>query len=368
MLLFAAAQGAADRSATLPPPYREVSWEEFCSRHFDPDWALPMPTKKEAGKLPVDFVAWFQDFATRDFNLAPGQEAGPDHEPVYLADLILKLGPLREDTKLLLKRLDELEMSLPGLSKSERRNLGELLCDTGLFRRKWTPEDNMRDDGIVHLPSWELKDNKLRSDLWKKRTGDDTVLRAATLVFADLESWFAAEDDCASYFDQPDNRFELVEIPEGSRVRATSPEGKPYRAQIFRVLSDLPFPFGDYGGDNRVRMSLRPDGLLMNEVYLAKSKDFHWLAGRDVFIPIETQDGRFVCLLVVQEFGFDLDGVPESDANRKEAVRAALGNKKRGAEARFRPSADLLPQRGRLPRLPGTAQESGAAPASAQGN
>ncbi|MCH2100321.1 MAG: hypothetical protein MK209_00140 [Planctomycetes bacterium] len=354
LLLLLATQGSVDHNTSPSTLHREVSWKEFCELHFDPDWSLPIPTQKEVGNLPIDLVAWFQEFATRDLNLSPGQKPGPKHEPTYLADLILELAPFRTDTKLLLKRLDEREKQLPGLSKSERRNLDELLCDAGLFHRKWAPQNNMHDDGILHLANWQLTDNKDRSELWRKRGGEDTVLRAATLVFADLESWSAAEDDCSSYFDQPGNRFEVVEIPAESRVRATAPNGDRYRAQIFRILSDLPFPFSNYGGDNRVRMSLRPDGLLMNEIYLKKNKDFHWLAGRDVFIPIETKTGQFICLLVVQEFGFDLDGVPESESSRKEAIRAALGNKKRGAEALFRPQVDLPTQRGRLPAAPKT--------------
>jgi hypothetical protein len=259
---------------------------------------------------------------------------------------------LREDSGALLRELERLSRSLPGMTKSERRNLGELLCDASLHRKKWTPEDNRKDDGILHLPSWELDDNKERSELWKKRSGDDTVLRGATLVFADLEAWFAAENDVEAYYTHAANRFEEVEIPSESRVLAKTAQGQESRAQIFRVLSDLPFPFGDYGGDNRVRLSLRPDGLVMNEVYMAKCDDFHWLAGRDVFLPLRSSAGEYVGLVVIQEFGFDLDGVPESDGNRKEAVRAALGNKKRQAELRYRPQETVPPQRGRLPKLP----------------
>ena len=332
--------------------YREVSWTEFCRDHFQPDWALPMPTKKEAGKLPLDLVAWFQDLTSRDFALAPGAKPKPGHQPVTLGDLAVRLAPLREDSEAVLRELERLSRSLPGMSISERRNLGELLCDASLHRKKWTPEDNLKDDGILHLPSWELDDNKERSELWKKRSGDDTVLRGATLVYTDLEAWFAAENDVESYYKHAANRFEEVEIPSESRVRAETPQGQETRAQIFRVLSDLPFPFGDYGGDNRVRLSVRPDGLVMNEVYMAKCNDFHWLAGRDVFLPLRSSAGDYVGLIVIQEFGFDLDGVPESDGNRKEAVRSALGNKKRQAELRYRPKQDVPPQRERLPELP----------------
>lgn len=349
-LLAFAAQGPGEVEASYSlPSYREVSWSEFCKAHFNPDWALPTPTKKEAGKHPIDIVEWFKEFASRDLALAPGKQAGPGHQPVLLGDLAVRLAPLREDTRALVRELERQAEALPGMSKSERRNLAELLCDSGLHRKKWTPEDNLKDDGILHLPSWELEDNKQRSTLWKKRSGDDTVLRGATLVFTDLEAWFAAENDVEAYFDHAANRFEQVEIPAASRVRSASPEGSEARAQIFRVLSDLPFPFGDYGGDNRVRLSLRPDGLVMNEVYMAKCDDFHWLAGRDVFLPLRSSKGEYLGLIVIQEFGFDLDGVPESDGNRKEAVRAALGNKKREAELRYRPRKEVRPQRGRLP-------------------
>jgi hypothetical protein len=352
-LLVTAAQGIGELEASdSQPGYREVSWTEFCQDHFLPDWALPMPTKKETGKMPLDLVGWFQEFSKRDFALPPGASAKPGHQPFRFGDLAERLAPLREDSEALLEELKRLSRSLPGLTNSERRNLGELFCDAGLYHKQWTPKDNLKDDGILHLPSWELRDNERRSELWKQRSGDDTVLRSATLVFTDLEAWFAAENDVEAYYSHAANRFEEVEIPSESRVRTKTPQGQEVRAQIFRVLSDLPFPFGDYGGDNRVRLSVRPDGLVMNEVYMAKCDDFHWLAGRDVFLPLRSSAGDYVGLVVIQEFGFDLDGPPESDGNRKEAVRAALGNKKRQAEHRYRPQKQVPPQRGRLPELP----------------
>lgn len=349
LLAFAPQAGpAADAPGTLAP-LREVSWEEFCRDHFRPEWSLPMPTTKEAGKVPIDLVAWFQDFATRDLTLAEAQKAPEGHQPFLLGDLIAEMAPFREDCDRLRKTLRARAAELPGLNVQERRNLEELLCDAGLFRKNWTPEDNRKDDGILHLPTWEFKEDKTRSEPWKSRRGDDTVQRGAVLLFADLETWFRNENDVEGYFDHAANRFEQVEIPPRTRVRAIDPNGVEHRAQTFRVNSDLPFPFGKYGGDNRVRLTVRPDGLVVNEVYLASNDDFYWLAGRDVFLPLKTADGRFICHLIIQEFGFDLDGVPESDGNRKEAVRSALGNKKRMTELLFRPRAKLAPQTGQLP-------------------
>lgn len=364
VLLVAAAQGMGQVDAAYSEPNRQeaqprsdvrlVSWTEFCLDHFQPDWALPAPTKKEAGMLPIDLVAWFQELTNRDFALAPGAQPKPGHQAVTLGELAFRLAPLREDSQALLQELERLSETLPGMTNAERRNLGELLCDASLHRKQWTPEDNLKDDGILHLPSWELSDNATRSPLWRNRSGDDTVLRSATLVFADLEAWFKAENDVEAYYSHAASRFEQVEIPEQSRVRTETPQGQEARAQVFRVRSDLPFPFGDSGGDNRVRLSLRPDGLVMNEVYMAKCNDFHWLAGRDVFLPLHSRAGDYVGLIVIQEFGFDLDGVPESDGNRKEAVRATLGNKKRQAELHYRPTPKVAPQRNRLPAAPGS--------------
>ena len=97
---------------------------------------------------------------------------------------------------------------------------------------------------------------------------------------------------------------------------------------------NLPFPFSGYTCDLRVLNRLDGDGHLVTDIY-SKSKDFHWMAGRDVFIPVRTSDGRWVATLAVRLFGFDLDGVPDRDGHRRAALRGSLGNLKRDAEASF---------------------------------
>lgn len=343
LLALAAPQGE------VTTDFRPVPWQRFQSEHFDPNWCLPAPTEKEAGKLPRDLVAWFVGWTERDLALSPGAEAPAGHESVRLGDLIAELAPLRRDAQKLDAALARRARALPGLTEEEADHLGQLLRDGGLFRDGWKPDDDLRDDGILHLPGWELDDNGGRTENWRERSGDDTVHRSACLVFADLSAWLEAEMDTAEYKRHAGNRYELVEIPARSRVRTEAPDGQPMRAYVFRVRSDLPFPFGKYGGDNRVRLSLRDDGLVRNEVYQPPNDDFHWLSGRDVFIPLTTRDGDFVCLLLVQEFGFDLDGVPEGDGSRREAVRAALGNKKLFTERGWKRPEAVPPQRGRLP-------------------
>jgi len=52
-----------------------------------------------------------------------------------------------------------------------------------------------------------------------------------------------------------------------------------------------------------------------------------------VFLPVRKADGERIAWLCVQEFGFDLDNVPEREKDRRAGVRMTLGNKKRMAEA-----------------------------------
>jgi len=328
-------------------PLRSVDAATF-ARAFDTNWCLPAPTAKEYGKKPADIVAWFKELSQRDLRLRPGQQDS-SASPYRLGDLVAALATVRGDTKRFDEELTRIAAQLPGLSKAERGYVAQLVRDQGLKKRKWEPEDNLKDDGILHLSTWELDDNSARTENWKSRKGSDTVIRSATIFFADLETWLHAENDVSTYFKHAENSFEEVSIPAESRMRSKDQAGNEVRTQIFRTRSDLPFPFSDYGADNRVRLSVRPDGLIMNEVYTPPSKDFYWLAGRDVFIPLYTNQGVFVAHLLVQEFGFDLDGVPESNSNRKEGVRSALGNKKRFAEARYRKPQEIAPQTGQLP-------------------
>lgn len=346
------AQSPGPEVAAEPETHRQVSWAEFCERHFDPQWALPAPSSKESENVPQDLVAWFEGLAARDLRFAADQQDKAAAEgAIRLGDLIAELAPLRRSTKQVLDSLEKKAAELPGLDEDLRTLVAELVCDVGVHEEKWKPSKNLKDDGIVHLPSWELSKKTKRGAPWDDRKGDSTVLRAAVLVFADLESWFSAENDCSIYLNRKGSRLESVSIPPESRVQTQDAHGARWLSQIFRMDSDLPFPFGGYQADNRVRLGLRPDGLVMNEVYVEPGKDFKWLSGRDVFLPLSTSDGEFVALLVIQEFGFDLDGVPEGDSNRKEGVRDALGNKKRHAERRFQPKERLPDQRGRLPKL-----------------
>lgn len=96
----------------------------------------------------------------------------------------------------------------------------------------------------------------------------------------------------------------------------------------------LPFPFGSYEALVHMLHRLDARGRLVTDVYSTWA-DFLWLAGRDVCIPLHASDDAWVSTLVVRRTGFDLQGVPDGDGDRRSALRVGLGNLKREAEARF---------------------------------
>jgi hypothetical protein len=311
---------------------REISWQELCLEQFTLGSALPMPSEAEADGQPRDLTAWFADWLARDLALAPGAEAEEGHVPVRVGDLVAELKPLRGDTLRLERALLLKTAQLPGLDPAGRERLRELLCDSALQAEDWDPEDDFRDDGLLHLPSWEMDEDTAGVKRWQERSGDGTVLRTAVLLHCGLEDWFAIENDPKAYFRFATNRFEEVEIVAGSETRTEQPDGSPVEGRWFRVVSDLPFPFGDYEALTRVRTVYRQDGTVVADVY-SDSDDFHWFAGRDVFLPVRKADGERIAWLCLQEFGFDLDNVPEREKDRRAGVRMTLGNKKRMAEA-----------------------------------
>ena len=102
------------------------------------------------------------------------------------------------------------------------------------------------------------------------------------------------------------------------------------------VLSQpsLPFPFGGYTCDLRILNRLDGEGRLVTDIH-STSRGFHWMAGRDVFLPLYDADGEWVAMVMLRQFGFDLKGVPDKAKHRRAALRGGVGNLKLGAERRF---------------------------------
>jgi hypothetical protein len=152
-------------------------------------------------------------------------------------------------------------------------------------------------------------------------------------VRADLATIQAAENDYRVYRERPGAEFEAIWPVPGSYVVGRDPAGRPFAALELFFESDLPFPFTSYTCDLAILKTVSDEGLLVTEI-VSRSRDFHWFAGRDLYLPVTASDGAPQGFVVARVYGFDLDGVPDRASHRRTALRSSLGNLKRASEAR----------------------------------
>lgn len=218
---------------------------------------------------------------------------------------------------------------------------------------KWDPDDDEDSSGFLTGASWELP-----ADCWPAGDGKRNVEQCAVFMAADLASIKLCEADFPSYFEYPDNNYlHVAAVPHSYHVELL-PEREPVAGLACAVRttltmdfeSDLPFPFGTYACRLRMLTELDEEGRTITWVY-SDSPDFNWLAGYDVYEPVHDSTGAFVGMLVIRQFGCDLDGVPDGGGDHRGGMRTVLGGVKRQAEAlwRERSASGPFPLTGAVP-------------------
>ena len=217
------------------------------------------------------------------------------------------------------------------LRKRWGKTISQLLDDARLLGDRWDPDSDRDDDGILRGDGWKLPGT---SPPWDDVGVTPTAEQGAVLVRSDLTSFKQVENDYSVYGDDVGAGYRSIGPVRGSLVTGEDPGGRPFAAYRVAFEQDLPWPFGSYDCDLRVRNRLTAAGELEADIY-STSKDFHWIAGRDRFVPVRTSDDELVGHLVVRVYGFDLDGVPDGRKHCRAALRGSLGNLKRKAEALY---------------------------------
>ena len=299
-------------------PRRAVEPAEL-ERVFDTRWLLPEP---QMSRGRVDLVTRMKRLATERWS------EDPSHRFRCVGDLFLAADDVRhpKGRKALLKSF---RAEQPAAWKTWGDLLEELLLDESLRDEDWSPSDDEDDDGIAMDDPWSLDD--ARRAPWKDIGGNEDVHQGVAWILADLETIKAVENDYAAYPDDPRNSYESVYPLEGRHVGCTT--GRVALQVHFRT--DLPWPFGSMTCRMQVLHRLDDDGHLVTDV-VSLSDDFYWFAGRDVFVPVRDDGGRFAGFLTVRWFGFDVDGVPDGSGTRRSALRAGLGRLKRLSEPLYR--------------------------------
>lgn len=310
-------------------PPREASWDEMRRACFDTRWILPGDlalAERERG------LAWLlEDELPRRATLVVAPNALDPGAPRCFGDLLaLARAASPDEIERLLVRVRQAQ---PALWDELEPFAKELLRDERLRSSKWDPEDDAGNDGMLLARPLTLA--RRTEGPWRTLTGSRLVQQGAALVHADLEAIKEAENDFTRYGARPGTSYERIFARDESYLRGLDGRGHSFAALAVFFESDLPFPFGTYTCDLRILNRVREDGRLVCDI-VSTSPDFHWMVGRDLFVPVHASDGVWQGTLVVRLFGFDLRNVPDGDDARRTGLRTSLGSLKREGEERFR--------------------------------
>lgn len=315
LLLAPQADVVAPRAATFGELQRAV---------YDTRWVLPATLPLADGPAGDPAV----DLEARMRELLPLRTTSADGGRRSVGDLVRewKLAGSDGARERILSDLGRADAPLASAASLLR----ELLLDDALRRPKWDPDRDDPRDGIAFARPLTLERSTVAP--WSDLEGSQLLQQACVLVFADLATIKAAENDYRGYPRRPGATYEWIHPVRDSHVRGADEAGRAFHALRIRFQSDLPFPFGDYTCDLAIWNRVGEDGVPRCDIH-SKSRDFLWLAGSDVYLPVTTGDGELVATCIVRRFGFDLRGVPDGDDARRAALRSSLGSLKRESEA-----------------------------------
>ncbi|MBK7643565.1 MAG: hypothetical protein IPJ19_11065 [Planctomycetes bacterium] len=303
-----------------------ADWSALDPKVFPSAWMLPEALWKPAERekaLPLGLA----DLLEERFD-------APQRQPwmASLGDLIAEHRRRGGTPRALEEELNELRAARPATHARVAKLLRKLLVADALLDPRWDPDKERADDGVYFGP---ILERRVSTDPpWNADHGAQTLHQAATFMRADLDSILGTLHDYAAGIGDLGTNYERLEpLPETILFGEDETHG-PFAALRLSIRSDLPFPFTHYDCDLRVLHRLDSRKRLVTYVF-SPSRDFYWLAGEDVCLPVRSSDGKWQGTLLVRLSGFDLRGVPDSDDERKSGTRAALGNLHRRAQEDF---------------------------------
>ena len=297
--------------------------EAVPTARFDRKWILPQE-RTDGGR---DLIREMRDLAGLEFEIE-----GPGGVTLRcLGDLYQELR--KQPVGKRRAWFEELKRGGSKFVRDWNQGLSELLLDDKVMGTRWSPSEDEPNDGMLIAENWDL--SKVSTGPWSGIKVKPRLEQAAVMIFSDLASIKRAENDYRTYPSNIGSDYEAIYPLANSHYRGTTAGGAPYSGLTLYFCCDLPWPYSDYKCELRILNEVGSRGETLTHIY-STSEDFYWLAGRDVFLPIDASDGERMGYLLVRQFGFDLFDVPDKPKHRVEALRGSLGNLKRRAEALFR--------------------------------
>lgn len=224
--------------------------------------------------------------------------------------------------------LDQLEAESSARSMPYRYAIRQLLQDDFFRGGDWDPEESKSTDGFWEGPGWKPTAAMLEDPPWGEVDVGVRLEQATVFIAADLGSIKAAENDYSAYPDDVGAEYDWIYPVDDAYVRD---ENDAFAALEIDFKCDLPFPFTGYRCELKILNEIDPLGCLVTHIY-STSDDFHYMVGKDVFLPVDTSDGARLGYLLVRDFGFDLDNIPDGAKHRRAGLRSSLGNLRIKAE------------------------------------
>jgi hypothetical protein len=327
-LVVAAPLAAAD--GVIPP---QLTAPDSVRTLFRDEWRVPALRVSEDDRRPpvkVDLLSEMKTLARLEF---PFQEGERRLKWTHaFGDLVRGLREAKDDPARRQRMLKILREGRPSVWERVGDYLPALVNDDRVYTDDWDTEENEWDDGLLLV---EPFDRSASGDpYWSALDGTNDMYQAATLIYADLEAIKAAENDFAAYPDNVNADYEFIHGVRGGYLRTRCAAGRDCTVVRMTFQTDLPFPYGVFDADVRIRTTVDDDGHVVTDLH-SPSSDVYWLGGQDVCIPVFASDGEWVAMLHVRVYGFDLRGVPDGDGTRQEVILSSLGNLKRRAETRY---------------------------------
>lgn len=307
---------------------RTMAWSDLGPSTFDPGWLLPA-SRGDGGS---DLQARMRTLLALEI---PWTETDGQKSSLRFADLVVATRDL--DDTATRKWLKSLSKRSPAFEKEWGETVSQLLRDDYVRSSKWKPSNDSESDGIYFGAAWELHEDP--SNSWGV-AGEPRIEQVASVFLADLDAIKAAENDYRVYPSNVGADYEVIGPVAKSYFVGEDEDERRFACHRLYFRCDLPFPFSDYECDLHILSRTNDRGEVVTDIY-SPTDDFYYMGGRDTFLPLETADGDWIGFLNVRWFGFDLDGIPDGASERKEAMRASLGNLRRNAERLFSESGGV---------------------------
>ena len=217
------ALGAVNESSHFEVPARAARWERLDDLGFDRRWTLPDQVREGRDLLAEMRRLTQLRFEPIDLAGSPAQSFGD------LVGFVADADPSRRCAL-----LRALEQRAPELYADWGQGLSKLLLDEYLHSSRWKPEYPHPADGLLMADDWILTAED--GQPWSQLDVEPRVTQAAALLFCDLATFKAVENDYADYWNNVGHNYRAIAPLRNRHFRGTDESYRPFSLLAIRLV------------------------------------------------------------------------------------------------------------------------------------